>query len=358
MADYVPNRAWSAPVRVAPGDYRFHGGGHTDYPGNDVDRVVLDLAQMKVMVSQMRRPKVPVASDPMYAAGGGNPIDLGGGTFEPGTIHGWARQAYVPRVGYVFFNNNMVGGVQRYVLNRFNDATGKFEALSTGLEAAQTDHRVGDQLLEWDDVSQSLPILWGDEHGTTHVHQYKPGQGITYVRSIGDNLVGFGSQSGGISRVYLGGGKHLIWRSYVWQTAHGGRLILYDHATGAISEIPVPSYVPSNVSGSREVSLAVDRTNGMVYAGFKAVDRPQGANASLGIMRCPITELGNWTRQEFSGAPPWGLVKGSDEDKDGALQRQPLWVEAGHLVLIDFMSRRWVNDYWQRTRFLALPLGR
>jgi hypothetical protein len=260
----------------------------------------------------------------------------------------------VPRVGYVFFNNNMVGGVKRYVLNRFNDATGKFEALSTGLEGAQTGQRVGDQLLEWDEASQSLPILWGDENGTTIVHQYKPGQGITYVRAIRDNLVAFGSQSGGISRVFLGAGRHLIWRSSEVQNAgRPARLIQYDHGTGFTAEVPVPSY-----AAGRELSLAVDRSNGMVYAGFRAVDRPQGANASFGIMRCPINDLGNWTRLEFSGAPPWGVLKDDADPKDGALQRQPLWVEAGHLVVIDFLPGEWVTEHWQRTRFFAVPLGR
>ena len=349
-SDYVPNRAWSAPVRVAPREYRFHGGAHTDYPGNDVDRVVLDLVQMKVTVTQLRRPKVPPASNSMYGAGGGPPIDLGDGTFEPTTIHGWGRQSYVPGVGYVFFNNNMVGGRSRFVLNRYNEDTNRFEALPT--VAAPAGRPIGSQLLEWDDTTHSLPILWGDEHGTSHVHEYKPAQGIIYVRSISTNLVGFGDQSGGISRVYLGSGTHLLYRPSTSNLpGREARLLHYNHVTGAIAPVSIPDYAVG-----RSLSLAVDRASGVVYAGFKAVDRPRDGSATLGIMRCEIGTLGRWTRLEFANAPTWGNVGNADGDPDGALQRQPLWVEDGHLVLIDFISKQWVNDYWMKTRFFAVPL--
>jgi hypothetical protein len=72
-------------------------------------------------------------------------------------------------------------------------------------------------------------------------------------------------------------------------------------------------------------------------------------------MRCPINDLGNWTRLEFSGAPTGGL-EGLRGPKDGAIQRQPLWVEAGYLVLFDFLPGQWVTEHWQRTRIYAVPL--
>jgi hypothetical protein len=349
--DYVPNRAWSAPVRCAPGEYRFHGGAHTDYPGNDVDKVVLDLAAKTVTVTQMRRPRVPVATDPMYGAGGGNPIPLSDGTFEPTTIHGWGRQSYIPGVGYIFVNNNMVGGVSKYVMNRYDEATGTFVVLEGA--AVSTGHSVGDQLLEWDQEAGVLPILHGNGHPICEVHEYKPGVGLRWVRTIAQDLVGHGAQGGGVSRVYLGAHKHLIYRPYSWYAGQFGRLFTYDHASGAVADVPVPDYV--KVAGGGDLSLAVDRAAGMVYAGFKATDRPQGIAASLGIMRAPISTL-IWERWEIAGAPTWGALVGNDSNTDGALQRQPLWVEAGHLVLIDFISKEWVNDYWMRTRVLAVPL--
>jgi hypothetical protein len=120
---------------------------------------------------------------------------------------------------YVFFNNNMVGGVQRYVLNRFNEATGKFEALSTGLEGAQTGQRVGDQLLEWDEASQSLPILWGMRTAPPSSTSTSPARGSPTSGRSATTSWAFGSQSGGISRVHLGEGRHLIWRSSEVQNA-------------------------------------------------------------------------------------------------------------------------------------------
>jgi hypothetical protein len=76
-------------VVYGEGQLFYFGGGHSGYPGNDVE--IYDIANN--LWTQMYKPEVPPEDDPVYGGGGSPNLSPTGKSY---TIHGYARTSYDP----------------------------------------------------------------------------------------------------------------------------------------------------------------------------------------------------------------------------------------------------------------------
>lgn len=81
-------------IALGDGLVYYFGGGHSGYPGNDVETYSLQTNTWR----QSYKPNVPPAGDPVYGSGGSpySWVDPATGEVRPYTIHGYARTSYYP----------------------------------------------------------------------------------------------------------------------------------------------------------------------------------------------------------------------------------------------------------------------
>lgn len=273
-ADPKP-RYWSAPVFAARGNRAqilYFGGGHSDYPGNDVE--VYDRSTRAW--TQLGHPRVPAANDPMYGSGGSNNVfvcqkdqkDCKAGEWQPYTIHGYGRQSYDPgldryvvtatgcrRVGLLQGTYQCVEhefGILGFDLNakrwEFLSPPGSFK-LSERADLTAYDSKLGGIVAYFGSSNESSThtdaLLFSD-------------RAVRKLPSLNVNISLGGAGHGGNASVYVASlQKHLI-----ATLPQGGSpqfaLWLVDFARGSAVEVRVPAQMRALIGDGGNWQMAYD----------------------------------------------------------------------------------------------------
>lgn len=114
----VPYRAFGRAVMGEPGVMYYHGGLHSNYPGNEMDRIdARDLTATAVGNSINHQARVPPQGQfDGYDSGSTAYVYKQYGTaladpaeWQPYTYHGWCFDTYRPGDGFLFYTNYAVG---------------------------------------------------------------------------------------------------------------------------------------------------------------------------------------------------------------------------------------------------------
>lgn len=105
----VPYRSFCRPVQGEPGRLYYHGSLHSNYPGNEIDRIdVRDLSSTVATTTISHQPRVPPeGADSGYGSGSGAYVYAMYGTpladttlWQPYAHHTWTKNGWHPVWGY------------------------------------------------------------------------------------------------------------------------------------------------------------------------------------------------------------------------------------------------------------------
>ncbi len=241
----IPARANSRPVMGEPGVLYFHGGLHSNYPGNEIDRIVLPTgASTQIVTSISHQPNVPPGGvDSGYGSGSSNYVYRQFGTpladrtsWQPYSQHTWCKNFYHPDWGYGSQNcyaraDGALTDANGYQVPcstvfpdcfgvvTFNFSEGKYHfqpSLSIENAAAgkfPEDYVIGRTgVSDWNEFRQSMVFMETRGGGVTYVKEWTRGRGVIKhppIRGAG----GFDASSGeGILIKWLEASKFLCLR--------------------------------------------------------------------------------------------------------------------------------------------------
>jgi hypothetical protein len=317
----VFTRAFSHAVMGRDGLLYYHGGAHSDYPGNEVD--VFDTGTQKWRAP--KRPHVPPATDAMYAGGGTYSVwgDIRTSTWEPYSIHGYGRQSWLPGLGYAaLIGITLADGTKAIALCTWNGTAWQYHGLPLPSNVTSQFN-----LSEYDDKLNGLLSMGGDGSSTT-ICEFSL---ATRTWKLRHRLAGnqfYGQMgTGGQHIVYLENGKHLILR----MPSSGGplppALFVYDGI--GMKNIPIPDGHVEDIGISGRLYAAVDRVKRRVFFAH-----PVAGNLRLWVAF--FDNLSEWSAMGTTPAVPWTASGGQD--------RAPLHYFGGSLYLIaPYGGAGWTN---------------
>lgn len=360
----IPYRAFCRAIHGEPGVLYYFGGLHSNYAGNETDRIDLrELTSITVGLAINHQPRIPPKGpESGYSAGSGAYIykqydtPLADGTdWMPYSRHTWCQDTWHPDWGYLIQSNYALGSGLTVGANpagqgtQYQQSSGSVSGLvsynwTTNKYSVAKTLANGANYSDFDPFRKSIVSM---DNGSHSGQFYEWTGGDSAVARLAVNYDSLAPTSG----VYAnsGGNGHLIRYiepgKYLWYfpaaTTAGKtideyhRIYVYDIVAATLTRIPIPANVQS-VMGPRWNSLplvdmmfsfAVDRAARRVF--WCAVDGTWIGAAQHGPLRIwvsSIDALTVWTEVAMTSAP---TVR-----SNMAYDREPLKFYNGHLFYL------------------------
>jgi hypothetical protein len=384
----IPFRGFCRAVMGEPGVLYYTGGLHSDYAGNEIDRIDLrDLASTSLTNSINHQPNQPPhGPDSGYGSGSGaylyRAYDTGlanGADWQPYAHHTWCNNAWHPALGHLLYSVYAVGDGSllgqspdpvavpgnNFVQSSYHYYTTPSDSRKKGWVAY--DYATGRYKLRvaQPGTTQSLPPA-----GVSDYAAYLQGQLKFYCNSyvlsvyhigiagavtlldtkniatistgITNNYWPAGKDGNGLLALHMDAGKFLLYgpNGPLWGARattldrfnHDHQIYVYDAVAKTMVRVTIPPNVtdiltPYLPNGDLLVSFAVDRHSRTVYMG--AIDGPRVGGRSIGnllVWRADFDDLTKWTQVTFANAISISLNMATD--------REPFKVYNGHLYAL------------------------
>lgn len=389
----VPLRAFCRATMGEPGVLYYHGSLHSDYPGNEIDRIDLrDLSASTVGLSINHQPNIPPGgAESGYGAGSGAYIYRQYGTgladnsqWQPYTFHNWCFNTWHPAHGYLLWSVYAVG--DGTVAGADPSGSGRGYVQSSMLYyTAPNDHRQRGFVRYYENTKYELASLFprgavmplSRLAGTSDYNRYRQSiialfcdswslavyelvsgtwqlrdnRSVASITGVPGSHFPFGKDGNGTlvqsldenrflwfcpnGMAWPGRGMdHLNWshQVYVYDVAANThtRVML-----GANIQAVVAKYLPIS---DLCLSFAVDKSARLVYCCTVDGTREPGGGTLTGLIRvwrAGFDDLGVWTELSFNSVPTvkWNC----------AIDREPLKVFNGHLFFLGMAGGGFVN---------------
>ncbi len=355
----LPFRAFSRAVMGEPGVLYYTGGLHSDYAGNEIDRIDLrDLSSLEASVTINHQPVAPPGGPVSgYASGSGgyvykqygSPLESPATQWQPYSAHNWTFNAWHPVYGYVGLNAYAVNdgetlgvnpsGSGSYVqssalfgpYSSFGDprqrgwigydwATQRYKLAFVQPGTHQSILPAG--MSDYAAYRQSLLAFYCDNFTLT-VYENSEGTWTEWDRQsvpgfstgITGNYWPQGKDGNGLLVQHMGEGRYLLYTTNgpQWGAvpttldrlnfAH--QVYVYDAGRKTMARVLLGANIVSALSkylpnSDGLVTFAVDRSDRKVYCA--AVDGPASgvSDGPLRVWQAGFDSLSNWTELTFS----------------------------------------------------------
>jgi hypothetical protein len=358
----IPYRAFCRAIHGEPGVLYYFGGLHSNYAGNETDRIDLrDLASPTVGVSINHQPRVP-PQGPESGYGSGSsgyvykqydtPLTDGAG-WMPYSHHTWCQSTWHPDHGhllncrYAQGNGLTVGANPAGVGTQYQQASSVFGLVSynyqTGKYGIAKTRNDGFHYSDFDPFRKTILSLTN----TNQTGQFYEWDGVS-ASATARAAVDFQATLAPPLGVYSNssGNGHLIRYiepgRYLWYFPADNtpgktideyhRIFIYDVVLGTTTRIPIPSNVqavlaPYYPNGDMLLSFCVDRAGRRVF--WCAVDGPVSGGASQGPLRVWVSNIDKltvWAELSMTNVPT--VISNM------AYDREPLKFFNGHLFYL------------------------
>lgn len=352
----IPNKAFGTPVMGEPGVLYYVGGLHSNYQGNEIDRITLPTGSNTVITTQLsHQPNMPPEGvNSGYASGSGSYVyRMYGAPMADGTLwqpypgHQWTKTTWHPEWGFCSITNfakddgrtldaagrAIPAGIEGVVGFRFD--TGRY---STKLDLGSPDYRLAylgrSGVSDWCNWIGGL-YFFETVRSETFINRWTSGRGLQHVGST-YRIGGYDRTSGnGILARSLEQGKFLILRSDGPSGTFYQRssLLLFSELFGSGEDrfvsLTAPASAMAGVQQNEDVlSFCVDKNSRRVFW----LVFP-GPGVPLRIYVSTFDDLMAWRPIPFQSnlvVPP-----GSSADAYLAATRQPMHFYNGYLYLMN-----------------------
>ena len=366
----IPSRSFSSPAFGEPGMLYYTGGMHSDYKGNEVDRIDLrNLTSTQVTTTLNHQPVVPPAgpgggysssgSDYIYRQYGStpNPAD-----WQPYSHHSYTKCAWHPEWGFLMGNTAALGDGTTTGADPNGSGSGYPQATTPSTQALVSynfaegryhnrlyPHPGSGGVSDWNPHRQSIVFLDTSSQFTCYVRE-QHGTSTTIINDFNFTVASLGGggptawypgQSGnGIIIKHLEGNKHLCLRidgSTSGASVSGVNLyhtlfLIELSPTRAAHLLTPPSGPFADVTPSADgnYTFAIDKNSRRV---FWLVFKASATNLTLNAPRFYVStfdDLTNWTELATTGMPAinWNA------NWLGANTREAMQFYNGHLFLM------------------------
>lgn len=378
MVQAIPYRSFCRPVMGEPGVLYYFGALHSNYPGNEIDRIDLrDLASTVVTTTISHQPRVPPQGpDSGYASGSGAYVYAMYGApladpslWQPYAHHTWTQNSWHPTWGYVSqgvyakgdgatVGANPAGAGTAYQqgsgtpgLWSFDFAEGKFHmrmATAQGPNYAMQGPGASG-LSDWNQHRTSILGL-ANYGGYTYVSEIVGTSGtktdLFYFNQATVSGTTWGwadaSSGNGILAKWLEGHKYLCLRADFNKHASDPDtalqtlflLNLTAPTASRATRLDPPASAMAGIvrQGNGNLTFAVDRNSRRVFWCVFKGDPTIGAVQFMRFYVSTFDDLTTWTEIASSGLPT--IVNRDYEAGWLASCREPLHFYNGHLFLV------------------------
>jgi len=339
----IPSRSFSSPAFGEPGILYYTGGLHSDYRGNEIDRIDLrTLTSTQVTTTLNHQPAVPPAgpgsgysssgSEYIYRQYGStpNPAD-----WQPYCHHSYTKCAWHPEWGFLMGNTAALGDGTTTGADPNGSGSGYPQATAANNSALVTynfaEGRYHNRLYphpgtggasDWNPHRQSIVFLDTTSQFTCYVNEIH-GTSTTVINDFNFSIASLGGegppnwisgQSGnGVLIKHLEGNKHLVLRIDAAYTGAGPygvnmyhTLVLIELSPTSTAKLLTPPSAPfADVTPSADgnYTFCVDKNSRRIFwLVFKAAQ----TNMHLSIPRFYVStfdDITNWTELATTGLP-------------------------------------------------------
>jgi PKD repeat protein len=380
----IPYKSFGMLVQGEPGKFYYNGSHHSNYPGNEIDRIDFsNLASTQVTTTLSHQPRVsPDGPLDGYDSGSsayvykqyGTPLDVGSrDTWQPYAHHTWTKNTWHPTWGWIsqvpgakgdgtVVGPNPAGTGTQYIQATDGQALVSFD-YTEGKYHTRVDSRLSSITGYYEPPGLSGASDW-NQHLMSLVFIQNTG-GYTYVRELvnnnntvtdlwtfdqavlSGNTWGWTDNTGGngVLLRHLEGSKYLGMRAdfnkfpgdpgnlQAYTTIFLLRLDGTNQATRVIRLTP-PSGATTDLNphGDGNISFAVDKNSRRVFWLTYTNNPTNGVQQFTRFYVSTFDDLMNWTEITTTGFPV--TIHASVEAGWLASCRQPIQFYNGHLVMI------------------------
>lgn len=383
----IPFKGFCRALMGEPGVLYYTGGMHSDYAGNEIDRIDLrDLTSNSLTNSINHQPNQPPHGPGSgYSTGSSAYVyrayDTGladGADWQPYAHHTWCENAWHPALGFLLFNAYAVGDgavlgqspdpvaapgsnfVQSSIYHyptygdprqkgwvAYDYATGRYKLRVSQPGSIQTLAPAG--VSDYAAYLQGSLIAYCNSYVVTFHHINAIGVVTTtdtknvaaFSTGITDNYWGASHGNNGLLMLHMDGGKFLLYgpNGPPWGAKattldrfnYDHQIYVYDAVAKTMARVIVPQNVadiliPYLPNSDLQVSFAIDRHSRTVYMG--AINGPRVGSRSTGnllVWRADFDDLSTWTQVGFGNSISISMNMATD--------REPFKVHNGHFFV-------------------------
>lgn len=367
----VPYRSFCRTVAGEPGIVYYNGSLHSNYPGNEIDRIDLrNLASASVQVAINHQPRVPPEGpESGYGSGSGayvyamygTPLD-DPGQWQPYAHHTWTKNGWHPTWGwfsqitYATGNGTTLGRNPAGTGSRYQQCNGAQGLVTYDWTEARYHVRVTQApgrsgASDWNPHRFSLVFLETD--GASRVSVKEVVDTETTARelftfdsaALSGNTWGFAASTGGngILVKWLEASKYLCLRmdfnrfsgdAHAFDSYHTLFLMNLEDSARKVRRLQVPAWAleGTTVAPDGNVTFCVDRNSRRIFWLVYKADSSAGARQFVRFYVSTFDAPEVWSEVKTSGLPQ--IVNTSVQGAWLASNREPMWFYNGHLFLI------------------------